>query len=237
MKKPDDMKLIVKGKRLDGRKLDEIRPVKIEAGVLGRAIGSAYVEVGGTKVIAGVHGPRGVYPKYLEKQGRAILRVKYSMAPFSVNDRKRPGPDRRSVELSKMIKHALEPVIFFDEFPQLSIDLFVEVIQADAGTRAASIVAASVALADAGIPMRALVSSCAAGKIEGKIVLDLDGPEDNYGQADLPVAVIDGTEEISLLQLDGELNEKELKEAVQLAVSGCRVIHDKQKEALRRRYQ
>lgn len=76
------------------------------------------------------------------------------MAPFSVDDRKRPGPDRRSVEISKITSEALMPAVFLEKFPRSTIDVFIEVLEAEGGTRCAGITAASVALADAGVPMR-----------------------------------------------------------------------------------
>ena len=163
-------KLIVKGKRCDGRKIDELRPVTIKAGVIERANGSSYVEIGKTKVFAAVYGPKELHPKRLMDDDKAVLTVRYMMLPFSVNDRARPGPNRRSIEISKVIKHSLEPMIFLEEFPQLNIELVIDIIQADAGTRTASVVAGSVALANAGIPMRGLVSACAAGKVDGEIL-------------------------------------------------------------------
>ena len=90
-----DKPLIVKGKRLDGRKFDELRPIKIEAGVLQRADGSCYLEWGKNKVMAAVYGPRELHPKHRQQNTQAVIRCRYNMAPFSVDDRKRPGPDRR----------------------------------------------------------------------------------------------------------------------------------------------
>lgn len=236
MKVGEPKKFIVDGKRLDGRKLDELRKVKIEAGVLKRADGSAYVEWGGNKVIAACYGPREVHPRHHQRSDRAILRCTYNMAPFSVTDRKRPGPDRRSVEISKVTRHALEPVVFTHLYPRTAIDIFIEVLQANAGTRCTGITAASVALADAGIPMRDLISACAAGKIGGEVALDIFDIEDNYGEADLPVAIMPRKDEITLLQMDGNLSREEFEKAFKLAVSGCRKVYELQKEALRSRY-
>ena len=88
--------------RDDGRAYNEIRPLKIEAGVLKRADGSAYLEVVGNKILASVYGPRESYIRRLLKPNTGVIRVRYNMAPFSVDDRKRPGPDRRSNEISKI---------------------------------------------------------------------------------------------------------------------------------------
>jgi exosome complex component RRP41 len=157
------------------------------------------------------------------------------MASFSVEDRKRPGPDRRSYELSKVSREALEPVILTSFFPRSVIDVFVEVLQADAGTRTAGINAAAVALADAGIPMKSMISSCAAGKVADTIVLDPMKEEDNFGQADLPIAMTPGGD-ITLMQMDGSLTPDEFRQAVELAMKGARDIHELQREALVKKY-
>ncbi len=230
-------KLIDKnGIRADGRKLDELRPIKIEAGVIRNADGSAYIEQGKNKILAGVYGPKEVHPKHLTLLDRALLRCRYHMAPFSVDERKSPAPSRREQELSKVITWAIEPSIFLEHFPRTSIDVFIEVLQANGGTRCAGITAASVALADAGIPMRDLVAACAAGKVEGHLVLDLMDVEDKMGEADLPLALMPNLNAITLLQMDGGLTTEEFEQVVNLALTGCKQIHTLQKEALKARY-
>ncbi len=230
------MELIKDGIRIDGRKKDELREIKIKAGVLKRADGSAYVEWGMNKVYAAVYGPRELYPRFLRRYDKAILQCRYNMASFSVEERKRPGPDRRSVEISKVTRSALEPVVLTENFPESVINVNIEIVQAEAGTRCAGITAASVALADAGIPMRDLLPACAAGKVGGEIVLDLCKEEDNFGESDLPIAMIPRTGGITLLQMDGLMTEKEIEEALNLAKKGCKIIYEKQKEALKQKY-
>jgi exosome complex component RRP41 len=233
----EGMKLIDEnGLRMDGRKFDELRPIKIEAGVLKRADGSAYVEWGDNKVIAAVYGPREAHPKHLQQPARAIVQCKYNMAAFSVDERKRPGPDRRSVEISKVIANALENVIFVEQFPRTSVDIYIDVLQANAGTRCVGLTAASVALADAGVPMKDLVPACAVGKISGKVVLDLRKEEDNYGEADMPIAMVPRTDEILLLQMDGHMSYDEWDYAIKLGMGACKRIYEMQKEALKTRY-
>lgn len=235
--KKEGMKLIEKGKRLDGRALDELRPIKMEIGVLDRADGSAYVEWGGNKVMAACYGPREVHPRHMREADKTIVRVRYNMAPFSVPDRKRPGPDRRSQEISKVTKEALESVTLTHLYPGTVVDVFVEILQANAGTRCVGITAASLAMADAGIPMKSLVSACAAGKIDGKIAVDLFGIEDNFGEADLPIAFAPSRNEITLMQMDGNLSRKELETAMDMAIKACMEVHELQKEALRKKYE
>jgi len=232
-----DIKLFDNGKRLDGRKPDELRKIKIEVGVLHRAEGSAYIEWGGNKILVAVYGPREAIPRHTQNPLRAIVNAKYNMAAFSVDDRKRPGPDRRSREISKVVSEALENVIIVEKYPRAAIDVNIEILDAEAGTRVAGLTAAAIALADAGIPMKDIPVACAAGKIDGQVVLDLGKDEDNYGEADLPVAISPRTGEILLLQMDGHLTMEEFNKALDLAVKGCYQISELQKKALMDKYQ
>ena len=224
------------GRRLDGRRPDELRAIKIEAGVLKRPEGSAYVEWGNNKVLAAVYGPREAHPRHMQNPTRAIVQARYNMAPFSVTDRKRPGPDRRSTEISKVISEAFASVIFLEQFPRTAVQVYIEVLQADARTRCAGITAASVALADAGVPMRDLIVSCASGKVGGVVCLDLNKDEDNFGEADVPMAVVPRTGEIVLLQMDGHLKPEEFDQAMAYSLKAAEQINELQKDALRRRY-
>ena len=234
---PKELKLIdERGIRLDGRRSDELRPIRMEAGVLRRADGSSYVEWGGNKILAAVYGPREAHPRHLQDPTRALVQCRYNMAPFSVSDRKRPGPDRRSVEISKVISEALASVVMVEQFPRTSVDIFIEVLQADAGTRCAGLTAASVALADAGVPMLDLVASCASGKIGGIVCLDLNKEEDNFGEADCPMAIVPRTGQIVLLQMDGHMTYDEFQKAMDLSMDATRRIYEMQRDALRRRY-
>jgi len=224
------------GLRVDGRRFDELRPLRIEVGILDKADGSAYVEHGKNKILAAVYGPREAHPKHIALADRAVVKCRYHMAPFSTDERKSPAPSRREQELSKVIREALEPAIMSEYFPRSTIDIIIEVLQADAGTRCAGITAAALALADAGIPMRELVAGCAAGKIDGKVVLDLSDVEDKQGEADLPVALMPKSNVISLLQMDGSLTEDEFKQAMDMCTDACKRIYEMQREALRQKY-
>ncbi|MBI4392519.1 MAG: exosome complex exonuclease Rrp41 [Euryarchaeota archaeon] len=236
MKAPEGLKLFDNGRRIDGRRPDELRPIRIDAGVLKRADGSCYLEWGGNKVMAAVYGPREVHPRHDSNPTRAIVRCRYNMAAFSVGERKRPGPDRRSQEISKVTSEALAPVILTQLYPRTAVDIFVEIIEAEAGSRCAGLTAASVALADAGIPMRGLVAACAAGKVDDHVVLDLGREEDNYGDSDMPMAVIPKTGEVVLLQMDGHFTDEQFETAFDLAHRACYEIFELQKDALRRKY-
>ncbi|MEM1539594.1 MAG: exosome complex exonuclease Rrp41 [Candidatus Bathyarchaeia archaeon] len=233
--KPENL-IDKKGLRLDGRRPDELRPMKIEVGVLSNADGSAYIEHGKNKILAAVYGPKELHPKHMALPDRMVLRCRYHMAPFSVQERKSPAPSRREVELSKVIREAIEPAIFVEYYPRTATDVFIEVLQADGSTRCTSITAASLALADAGIPMRDLVSACSAGKVDDTIVVDLMDVEDKIGSADVPVAFMPNLGVVTLLQMDGILTIEEFEKAVNLAIEGCKKIYALQKEALKAKY-
>ncbi len=228
--------LIKNGIRIDGRRLDELRKIEARVGVLKNADGSAYFRMGNTIAIAGVYGPRKVHPRHEEISERAVLRTRYSMAPFATTERSRPGPSRRSVEISMVTREALMPALFLEEFPKTAVDVHIEVLQADASTRCVGINAASLALADAGIPMADLVAACTAGKVEGHIALDIAGKEDTEGELDLPVAYYPKKKMVTLLQMDGLTTEGEVKKIINLALKGCEKIYEEQRRALRSKY-
>jgi exosome complex component RRP41 len=231
-----EIKLLVDGKRLDGRLPEEMRQVEAKVDVITRADGSAMVKFGNTIAVAAVYGPRPLYPKYLQEVRTGVLRCRYNMLPFSVTERKNPGPDRRSVELSKVIRLALEPAIFLEEFPKATIDIFVEIVQADGSTRVTGINAASLALASAGIPMKDLVTACSVGKIDDTLILDLSGVEDNNSECDMAFAMMPSKEKITLLQMDGMVKKEEIKKLMEMAKKACMKIYEIQKSAIREKY-
>jgi exosome complex component RRP41 len=234
--------LIVDGKRVDGRKPDEFRPLKIEVGVLEKADGSARVEFGKTKVLAAVYGPREMHPRHDTQPHKAVVRCKYNMMSFSVEDRARPGRSRRSTEITKVLSEALESVVYTDRFPGMAIDIFVEVYQADASTRVVGLTAAAIALANAGIPMKDLVTACSFGKIPGIVkgkpaevmVVDVSKDEDNTGLADIAMAILPNTKQVVLLQMDGDLSPSEFKKGMKMGIKMCDAVYEEQKKALKR---
>ena len=226
-------------KRLDGRKLDETRPIEAKVGVIKRADGSAMFKIGKTKAYAAVYGPRELYPKFMQNPEKGILRVNYNMMPFSSGgERVRPGGSRRSKEISMVSEKALSSVLDLTEFPNAVVDVFIELPETDAGTRCAGICAASMALADAGIIMKDMVSAVAVGCIDGTIVADMCYDEEAFDGkvADIPVAVLSNSGKIALLQMDGELTKEQLKQALELAAQVCKKIAEVQKNALKEKY-
>ncbi len=230
--------LIVDGKRRDGRGFRDLRPIKIEAGVLKNAEGSAYIELGHNKILAAVYGPREARPKHFSDPNKAIIKCRYQMAPFSsIEGHSRTGPNRRAIEISKVIKEVFENVVLVNEFPGSQIDVYMEVLQSDGGTRAAALTAASVALANAGIRMKDLVYAVSAGRIGDNVAIDFDMIEDNYSDADMPTAVAPRNNDVLLLQMDGGFTKEQFAEAKELILEAGKKISELQRDALRRVYE
>ncbi len=224
------------GRRLDGRGLHDLRSIDMQTGVLSRADGSCYLKWGNNKIICAVYGPRELHPKHLAKPDRAIVRVEYRLATFSVGERKSPAPRRREYELSKILSESINSAIFLEKFPTGTIDLFITVLDADGGTRCAALTAASLGLADAGIPMRGIITGCAVGKVDGKIVVDLSDVEDKEGEGDMPVAMVYNTGELTLLQCDGTFTLEEVEEGLKLSKIAIGQIYQIQRKALLNKY-
>ena len=223
-------------KRPDGRKPDELRPIKAKVGVIPNADGSAMYQSGNTIAIAAVYGPKKMHPQHLQDPEKGTLRCNYNMLSFSVSERIRPGPNRRSTEISKITEWALEPVLMIEKYPNQVIDVHIHIIQADAGTRCAGINAAALALAHAGIPMKGLVSSVSVGKLDKTIVVDLNKEEEDWeegaGATDIPISMTDDGK-LTHIQLDGKITSKEMKEAIEMAKKAIKQIYEIQKKALK----
>lgn len=227
-------------KRVDGRKKDELRTMEAKAGVIPNADGSAYFKIGKTTAYAAVYGPRELFPKFKQDPKKGLLRCAYGMMPFSGSgERIRPGTNRRSQEISMVMEKALLPVVDLSAFPNAVVDVFVDLPQTDAGTRCAAISAAAIALADAGIPMKEIISSVAVGQVDGTIVADLCYDEEAYDAivSDIPVAMTHNGKEITLLQMDGEISKEDLLEALELAKMATEKVYEIQKKALKEKFE
>jgi len=227
-------------KRLENRKFEEPRPMEAKVGVIKKADGSAYFKFGNTWAYAAVYGPRELYPRFLQDPSKGILRCNYNMMPFSSSgERVRPGGSRRSKEISMVTKKALLPVLNLEEFPNSVVDVFIELPETEAGSRTAGINAASMALADAGLLMKDLVASVSVGRVDDKIVVDLDYAEESYEDgpvADIPLAVMPSTGKLTLLQMDGLVSKEQLNEAIKMGKEACKKIYEVQKKALKGKY-
>jgi exosome complex component RRP41 len=224
-------------KRPDGRKFDELREMKAKIGVVPRADGSAMFAFGDTIAIAAVYGPKPLHPQHLQNPEKGVLRVNYDMLSFSVTERKRPGPSRRSQEISKVTEWALSPALQIQNFQNTVVDVHITILQANASTRCAGINAAALALAHAGIPMTELVSAVSIGKIDDKIATDIIKEEEDYedgeGATDIPLAFMSKSGKLTLLQLDGKTSTKKLKEAIEAGKKACEKVYELQKKTLK----
>ena len=224
------------GKRLDGRAWNDLRPISLQVGLMKNADGSAYIEWGKNKIMAAVYGPKEVHPKHQVLPDRALLRCRYHMAPFSVDERKNPAPSRREIEISKVIREALQPAVVVEDYPRTAIEVWVEVLQSDGGSRVAGITAASLALADAGINMRDLVVGCSCGLLGDQVVSDLDDTEDKEGNGDMPVAIMPNLGLVTLLQVDGIYTREQFQKAFELAIEKGKHVYGLQRQALATRF-
>lgn len=223
--------------RLDNRQVDELRPIKIKLGVVKSADGSCYLEWGKNTVIATVHGPKPMFPKHLSDSTKAVVDYRYRMAPFSVGERKNPVPGKRDKEISLVSGFALEKAIDLEKFPNTVIDVNSIILSADAGTRAAALTAASLACADAGLPMKGIVSAVASGRANGEFVLDLTKEEEDTEDAvDTAIGVLMPQKEIVLMQMDGFVDQKDWKKIISVGVKGAEKVYELQKKAILERY-
>jgi len=223
-------------KRPDGRKVDETRPMQAKVGVVPNADGSALFSFGDTIAIAAVYGPKKMHPQHQQDPEKGTLRCRYNMISFSVDDRIRPGPSRRSTEISKITEWSLEPSLLIKNYPNMVIDVHVNILQANASTRCAGINAAAMALAHAGIPMKNIVSSVSIGKLDKNLVVDLNKDEEDWeegeGSTDIPITMTPKGE-VTHIQLDGRITKEQLKEAIELARKSTKEIYEVQKKALK----
>ncbi|MBW3011161.1 exosome complex exonuclease Rrp41 [Candidatus Woesearchaeota archaeon] len=232
-------------KRIDGRKMDETRPIIAKVGIIPNAKGSASFTIGKTTAYAAVYGPRELHPKFLQDPKTGKLRCNYNMMPFSGSgERIRPGPSRRSKEISMVTQNALASVMDLSDYPNTVVDVFIEIPQADAGTRCAGICAASMALADAGFKMKDMPVAIAIGVADNKTVFaDPDYAEETLNQsghaehvADIAMTLLPRAGKITHLQMDGMVSKEKLFEAVEIAKKVVKKINDIMRTALKEQF-
>ncbi len=225
-------------KRAHDRKNDETREIKAKIGVIPNADGSAMFAFGDTIAVAAVYGPKTMHPQHQQNPEKGVLRCNYDMLSFSVPERKKPGPNRRSQEISKITEWALNEAINLDEFPATVVDVEIMILQANASTRCAGINAASLALAHAGVPMKELVTSVSIGKLDKTLIVDVDKDEEDFeegeGATDIAMSFLANSGKISHIQLDGKISSEELNKAIELGWEACQKIKKIQEDALKK---
>ncbi|CAK1547738.1 unnamed protein product [Leptosia nina] len=216
------------GLRLDGRRPDELRRIRCKLGVFTQPDGSAYLEQGNTKVLAAVYGPHQAAKSKLSTEG-VVVNCQYSMATFSTSERKnRPRGDRKSQEMSLHLRQALSAAIKTELYPRSQIDIYVEVLQADGGAYCASVNAATLALIDAGVPLKAYACACTSSVAwrgnHPEALLDVGHVEEAAGGVCLTVAALPSVDSIALLEMSHRLHMDYFEVVMSRAMQGCKDI-------------
>lgn len=237
-------------RRVDGRKPLQLRPVEIIRGYTRFAPGSVLIRTGDTAVICTACVEERV-PEWMEGQGRGWVTAEYDMLPASTGQRRprsRKGLDGRATEIQRLIGRVLRAVVDLEALGERSIWIDCDVLQADGGTRTASITGAYVALCDAcnwlvgrklieKSPVIEPVAAVSVGKVDGRILLDLNYPEDSRAQVDFNVAMTGSGEFIEVQGCaEGEtFTRRELDAMLKAAETGIRELMKHQQRALRKR--
>lgn len=235
--------------RFDGREQNELRPVKITKDYLAYAEGSVLIEMGNTKVICSASIEERV-PPFLKGKGTGWITAEYSMLPRSTQNRKiressRGKIDGRTQEIQRLIGRALRSVIDLKALGERTLWIDCDVIQADGGTRTASITGAFIALTDAiykiyntkqikKFPIKNYVSAISVGVVGGQPILDLCYKEDSTAKVDMNVIMTEKKEFVEV-QGTGEeapFSRTELMKLLELAEKGNTELIEMQKEAL-----
>ena len=232
-----------------GRGADEIRPTTIEPGFMRTATGSALISMGETRVICTASAQESV-PRWLAGSGRGWVTAEYGMLPASTGERKqrdvsRGRPDGRTVEIQRLIGRSLRGVIDFTALGERTIYLDCDVLQADGGTRCASITGGLVALRLAcerllsegkleRTPLTGTVAAISCGIVDGAPLLDLDYPEDSAAEVDANVVMTSdgGLIEIQATAERTPLSRTHLDELLALAAGGIATLRGLQDDAV-----
>ena len=235
--------------RQDGRAADELREVTIEPGFVSTASGSALMTQGGTRVICTASIAEEV-PRWMKGRGRGWVTAEYGMLPASTGERKQRDvskgrADGRTVEIQRLIGRALRAVVDFQALGERTVWIDCDVLEADGGTRCASITGGFVALELAlqgliaegllaSLPLTGSVAAVSCGVVDGVPVLDLDYPEDSSAEVDMNV-VMTGDDGLVEVQATGErtpLSRTSLDELLSLAAAGIGRLREAQRAAV-----
>eukprot|EP00927_Polykrikos_kofoidii_P028685 TRINITY_DN24985_c0_g1_i1.p1 TRINITY_DN24985_c0_g1~~TRINITY_DN24985_c0_g1_i1.p1 ORF type:complete len:251 (-),score=44.77 TRINITY_DN24985_c0_g1_i1:46-798(-) len=225
--------LTPEGFRLDGRRIHEPRTVICEVGAVGgcEADGFAVFELGATKAVAYVYGP--MEARRQTAHDRGLLSCTLSTASFGGTVRSfRPRGDRQSQERSNWMQQTFESAILLEQFPRSQIRLFVQILQSEGGAMAAAINAATLALMDAGIPMRDMVVACSAGMLGRRPALDLNREEEFAGGAQILIATHAGAKKVALMEVESKVPDGQFVNLHEMAVTGCDVIAEQMRTAI-----
>ncbi|BCL71508.1 Ribonuclease PH [Vibrio nigripulchritudo SO65] len=235
--------------RPDDRAADQVRPIKMTRNYTAYAEGSVLVEFGNTKVLCNASVEENV-PRWLKGQGKGWVTAEYGMLPRATHTRNRREAASgkqggRTMEIQRLIARSLRAVVDLEAMGEIMVTVDCDVIQADGGTRTASISGASVAMADAfqhlieqgklkANPMKGHVAAVSVGVVEGKALCDLEYVEDSAADTDMNVVM---TEDGRMIEVQGTaegepFSHEELLELLALAKTGIGTIVETQKKAL-----
>ncbi|KAF8350677.1 ribosomal protein S5 domain 2-type protein [Amanita rubescens] len=216
-----------------GRNAGDVRPIFLQPGLINQANGSAYIETERTKIACAVYGPRQSKNVAYHEKGKLNVEVKF--APFSCHQRRAPLRDAEDRSLSLAIYQALVPAVRLELLPKSTIDVFITVVEADGidACIAAATTAASTALADAGIEMIGLVTSCSAAIVGGEVWLDLTEAETQLSIGSLVLACLPALGTITSIWQTGSMTMKESFQCMNQCQSQCTDIHGVVAQALR----
>ncbi|KAI8895269.1 ribosomal protein S5 domain 2-type protein [Globomyces pollinis-pini] len=217
------------GLRVDGRRAGELRRFYSKIGSIQQADGSAYVEMGNTKVIVGVYGPK----EQSKGADRSMINVEFNIASFASSSSKNSKTDRRQLEMASFVKRTFEPVIQSNTFSRSEIDIFIQIIQTDGGILHAAINATCLAIIDAGIPMSDYVVACSAGYANDQPMMDLNYIEESAESPLLTLALCPKSEKITLLNMECRLHLDNFEDVMTLAKEGCMILSESLDETIR----
>ncbi|ETN73313.1 3' exoribonuclease family, domain 1 [Necator americanus] len=214
------------GFRLDGRRPHQIRNISASLGTIRDAEGSAYFEQGGTKVLCVVYGPyEGKRSKQLED--RCVINCIFSMTRFAgVERRQRVRADRKSMEIERLIEKTFEGAVLTHLFPTSQIDIYCQILQSDGSHLAACVNAASLAMSDAGIPMKGLVAAATCSIVDGQPVVDVNQREETDILPRLTLATLRGEDEVVLVELQNRVHVDHLPALMAAAKDTCKGVHE-----------
>ena len=223
------------GLRTDGRRAREVRALGAKLGVLAGADGSAVYEMGNTRALAAVRGPREPARRSDAHPDRGTVRVAYAVAPFAAGERRRRRArgDRATTELALAVRRTLEEAVMLELLPRSVIDVTVEVLGADGGARCCAINAAALALADAGVPLRDSLACCSAVVLDGTALTDANYQEETGGGPLLHVATLPRLDKVVLVQhVEAKVGLDAFEQAFELARKGAAAVSEHMRGAL-----
>lgn len=218
------------GLRHDGRKPDEIRPAVLHFGVVPQAKGSAYYDIGNTKIICSVYGPREVTRrKDFQINGQLYCEFKY--APYSCQIRQPYIPSAEEKDISRTIEEALESVVLLHKFPKSRVDIFIMVLENRGGVLGAALTCAGAALNHAGIEMYDLVVGCSLRQFGDHTLVDPDIVEEELwddekqGHGRITLGLMPTYNQVVLHVQDGDLSASALSEGFNTVLKSCQKIY------------